>query len=188
MPSGTMVEGLLVDRVDRHLRVEEGRVVEGSDLSGPRRQSGHPGHQMGPHSRRIRASQRARGRCGELLRLACGVFEAAHRHRHEHVRRAARDIWHRGSGTAPPSSVRPPPRSAPCRNSIRLRVSCRPPVAVAVISTDLRRFGKPFRQKERGSNLRWSPSTVRALPGMCPNRSCGARLPGGSRPGRTYML
>src|SRR5882762_1863112 len=29
------------------------------------------------------------------------------------------------------------------------------------------------KQKERGSNLRWSPSTVRALPGMCPNRSCG---------------
>src|SRR6266436_5201296 len=28
-------------------------------------------------------------------------------------------------------------------------------------------------QKERGSNLRWSPSTVRALPGMCPNRSSG---------------
>ncbi|MBT1511336.1 DUF4240 domain-containing protein [Bradyrhizobium sp. SRL28] len=28
-------------------------------------------------------------------------------------------------------------------------------------------------RKERGSNLRWSPSTVRALPGMCPNRSCG---------------
>src|ERR1700738_3324685 len=28
-------------------------------------------------------------------------------------------------------------------------------------------------QKERGSNLRWSPSTVGALPGMCPNRSCG---------------
>src|SRR4051812_41023721 len=33
----------------------------------------------------------------------------------------------------------------------------------------------PAAQKERGSNLRWSPSTVRALPGMCPNRSCGAR-------------
>ena len=33
------------------------------------------------------------------------------------------------------------------------------------------------RQKERGSNLRWSPSTVEALPGMCPNRSCG-RDPG----------
>jgi hypothetical protein len=30
-----------------------------------------------------------------------------------------------------------------------------------------------FRKKERGSNLRWSPSTVRALPGMCPNRSSG---------------
>src|SRR3954453_10002763 len=27
--------------------------------------------------------------------------------------------------------------------------------------------------KERGPSLRWSPSTVRALPGMCPNRSCG---------------
>src|SRR5258705_2815670 len=36
-------------------------------------------------------------------------------------------------------------------------------------------------QKERGSNLRWSPSTVRALPGMCPNRSCGRDL-GRSRP------
>src|SRR6266702_8041409 len=33
--------------------------------------------------------------------------------------------------------------------------------------------------KERGSNLRWSPSTVGALPGMCPNRSCG-RDPGGT--------
>src|SRR5258705_1632282 len=31
-------------------------------------------------------------------------------------------------------------------------------------------------QKERGSNLRWSPSTVRALPGMCPNRSSGRDL------------
>src|SRR5260221_6124947 len=30
-----------------------------------------------------------------------------------------------------------------------------------------------WHKKERGSNLRWSPSTVRALPGMCPNRSCG---------------
>src|SRR6202795_1962631 len=28
-------------------------------------------------------------------------------------------------------------------------------------------------QKERGSSLRWSPSTVGALPGMCPNRSSG---------------
>src|SRR5215813_9605412 len=36
------------------------------------------------------------------------------------------------------------------------------------------------RQKERGSNLRWSPSTVWALPGMCPNRSCGRGL-GGDR-------
>src|SRR3569833_2894335 len=27
--------------------------------------------------------------------------------------------------------------------------------------------------KERGPSLRWSPSTVRALPGMCPDRSCG---------------
>src|ERR1700750_1062170 len=27
--------------------------------------------------------------------------------------------------------------------------------------------------KERGPSLRWSPSTVRALPGMCPNRSFG---------------
>src|SRR6185437_9505711 len=35
-------------------------------------------------------------------------------------------------------------------------------------------------QKERGSSLRWSPSTVGALPGMCPNRSCG---PGLVRPG-----
>src|ERR1700753_3601812 len=34
-------------------------------------------------------------------------------------------------------------------------------------------------QKERGSNLRWSPSTVGALPGMCPNRSSGR---GGRRP------
>src|SRR6185437_14122723 len=33
-------------------------------------------------------------------------------------------------------------------------------------------------QKERGSSLRWSPSTVGALPGMCPNRSCGPRSPG----------
>src|SRR5467141_1071274 len=31
-------------------------------------------------------------------------------------------------------------------------------------------------QKERGSNLRWSPSTVGALPGMCPNRSSGRDL------------
>src|SRR5580692_11423972 len=30
-----------------------------------------------------------------------------------------------------------------------------------------------FRKKERGPNLRWSPSTVGALPGMCPNRSSG---------------
>jgi predicted nucleic acid-binding protein len=39
-------------------------------------------------------------------------------------------------------------------------------------------------KKERGPSLRWSPSTVRALPGMCPNRSCG-RGPLRSRPGRT---
>src|SRR5713226_8161499 len=38
-------------------------------------------------------------------------------------------------------------------------------------------------EKERGSNLRWSPSTVRALPGMCPNRSSGRDLVR-SRPGR----
>src|SRR6266446_5397659 len=31
-------------------------------------------------------------------------------------------------------------------------------------------------QKERGSSLRWSPSTVGALPGMCPNRSSGRDL------------
>src|SRR5258705_2992214 len=31
-------------------------------------------------------------------------------------------------------------------------------------------------KKERGSNLRWSPSTVGALPGMCPNRSSGRDL------------
>src|SRR5712664_3751959 len=36
--------------------------------------------------------------------------------------------------------------------------------------------------KERGSNLRWSPSTVGALPGMCPNRSSGRELVR-SRPG-----
>src|SRR5258705_1412544 len=36
-------------------------------------------------------------------------------------------------------------------------------------------------QIERGSNLRWSPSTVGALPGMCPNRSSG-RDPVRSRP------
>src|SRR6187551_385727 len=40
-------------------------------------------------------------------------------------------------------------------------------------------FGPAVAQKERGSNLRWSPSTVRALPGMCPNRSCGC-VPGGT--------
>src|SRR6266478_3635144 len=38
-------------------------------------------------------------------------------------------------------------------------------------------------KKERGPNLRWSPSTVRALPGMCPNRSSGRDLVR-SRPGR----
>src|SRR5258707_7710023 len=31
-------------------------------------------------------------------------------------------------------------------------------------------------QKERGPSLRWSPSTVGALPGMCANRSCGRDL------------
>src|SRR6266446_9592791 len=36
-------------------------------------------------------------------------------------------------------------------------------------------------QKERGSNFRWTPSTARALPGMCPNRSCGCD-PWGSHP------
>src|SRR6266704_1000285 len=40
----------------------------------------------------------------------------------------------------------------------------------------------PSSQKERGSNLRWSPSTVGALPGMCPNRSSGRDLVR-SRPG-----
>src|SRR3954451_14573132 len=30
-------------------------------------------------------------------------------------------------------------------------------------------------EKERGSNLRWSPSTVRALPGMCPKPELWAR-------------
>src|SRR5437879_13918417 len=43
-------------------------------------------------------------------------------------------------------------------------------------------FLRPRGQKERGSNLRWSPSTVGALPGMCPNRSSG-RDPVRSRPG-----
>jgi hypothetical protein len=33
-------------------------------------------------------------------------------------------------------------------------------------------------QKERGSNLRWSPSTVRALPGMCPTGVLDAALEG----------
>src|SRR5882724_2337218 len=43
-------------------------------------------------------------------------------------------------------------------------------------------------KKERGSNLRWSPSTVRALPGMCPNRSSGHGLLGRPRPGRTLHI
>ena len=37
-------------------------------------------------------------------------------------------------------------------------------------------------KKERGSNLRWSPSTVGALPGMCPNRSSGRDPRGRPRP------
>src|ERR1700732_590463 len=42
-------------------------------------------------------------------------------------------------------------------------------------------------QKERGSNLRWSPSTVWALPGMCPNRSSGRDLTR-SRPGENSHI
>src|SRR5262245_26885803 len=38
-------------------------------------------------------------------------------------------------------------------------------------------------QKERGSNSRWSPSTVWALPGMCPNRSSGPDPRGDRAPG-----
>src|SRR6201987_3898875 len=38
-----------------------------------------------------------------------------------------------------------------------------------------------FFKKERGSNFRWSPSTVGALPGMCPNRSCGRDPQGNPR-------
>src|SRR6266478_1716944 len=42
-------------------------------------------------------------------------------------------------------------------------------------------------QKERGSSLRWSPSTVGALPGMCPNRSSGRDLVR-SRPGENSHI
>src|SRR5215211_871553 len=38
-----------------------------------------------------------------------------------------------------------------------------------------KRYGTASRTKERGSNLRWSPSTVRALPGMCPKPELWAR-------------
>src|SRR5437764_3650081 len=43
-----------------------------------------------------------------------------------------------------------------------------------VSSAEIGRRRSPH--KKRGSNLRWSPSTVGALPGMCPNRSSGRDL------------
>lgn len=46
---------------------------------------------------------------------------------------------------------------------------------------------EPIKRK-RGSSLRWSPSTVRALPGMCPNRSCGRGLDETASREETYML
>ena len=46
------------------------------------------------------------------------------------------------------------------------------------------KLGDVDQHKERGPSLRWSPSTVGALPGMCPNRSSG-RDAGTPRRGRT---
>jgi hypothetical protein len=55
-------------------------------------------------------------------------------------------------------------------------------------STEISAVGGLKCQKERGPNLRWSPSTAWALPGMCPNRSSGRDLVRSRPRERTYML
>src|SRR5262245_58731275 len=90
-----MMEALLVDGEDRHLRTaEDGRVVERPDLD-----QHHTGHLGGP-GQQVRAAFTAelpRHRVGEIatpkgLRGALRVLEAGLRHAHDDVRVSARDV------------------------------------------------------------------------------------------------
>src|SRR5262249_21614603 len=111
---------------------------------------------------------------GKLLRHTLGVFETVERHRHEHVGRAARDIL----------------AFAAVALSLHHRLALgfiahRPAIASAYefhvvlpvllipspTGEEVHRGCGNQAKKERGPSLRWSPSTVGALPGMCPNRS-----------------
>src|SRR4029453_6620998 len=123
----------------------------------------------------------------ELLRGFAGVLEAGDRHDQKHVGPATGDIL-----TCAAVALRRHHRFAlglvahlaAIASAFEFHDAL--PLLLPSSSAACRSFGKSFlgwpKQKERGSNLRWSPSTVRALPGMCPNRSCG----GG--PGATTTL
>src|ERR1700688_3142449 len=141
---------------------------------------------------------------GKLLRRSLGVAEAVARHQQKHVGGAAGDILafaavalrlhHRLAlgyiahlsaiatafefhGVLPALS-----RLILAGGAALAMLFCFASNRAAFVGAD-----QAHPQKERGSNLRWSPSTVGALPGMCPNRSSG-RDPLRSRPGRTHIL
>ena len=88
------MEGLLVERVDRHLRsAVQARIVQRSDLQDHHRQVRPAGREMGAAI----LAEFARHRpieiaAGEALGRAAHVAEALGRHQHEHVRRAAADV------------------------------------------------------------------------------------------------
>ena len=91
---GDLVEGLLVDSKDRHLRTaEDAWVVERTDLQDHRAQAWPARRQMGA----ALGAELARHRvfkiaARELLGHALYVAEARRRHEHEHIRRAATDV------------------------------------------------------------------------------------------------
>ena len=122
---GHVVEGLLVEGVDRYLRALKRPGSSSVPTLRPRRAGRAAVTTWVPHSaQNSRVTARSRS-----LRVNCfgglsGVFEAGDRHRHEHVGRAAGNILAFAAvALRLPSSARPRPHSAPCRNSIRLRVS-----------------------------------------------------------------
>src|SRR5216684_1578752 len=199
---GDLMEGLLVDGEDRHLRgAKQSGIVERADFQNRRGQTrttcGQMGAAFGAEFPRHRVLEIA---AGKLLRRSLGVAEAVARHQQKHVWRAAGDILafaavalrlhHRLAlgHIAHLSAIAPAFQFHGVLPAFsRLILAGGAALAMLFCFASNRALPSPapvrrYPQKERGSNLRWSPSTVGALPGMCPNRSSGRDL-ARSRPG-----